>query len=787
MVNKQQYIFTYEGRVYVALFIFIIFVIWVGLYSVKKAGDINERVNNIFTQELQPLETLEDIKASMYRIRERAGRHITEPERHAIHKEKIEQQLVRMARNKKNYNASRLDTIETELINQMNMAWSRYVAIIQTQVLPLSQKNKQEQAEDILYGQGLEAFRKARQALNDLSDYQIKRAEKRQHSANHAYISILQLVLVVVLTGLVITVILVIRYRQTQKEKKYSDLVIRNTAQAVMVTDKHLKIISVNKAFENITGYTSDEVLGHSPAILSSGRHNPEFYKTMWRAIKEKGCWEGEIWNKHKNGSVYPEWLNIVAFHTSEGDIESYAGTFIDISALKAAEEKVNKLAYYDELTGLGNSHLLQERLSVLLGVAKFNEHQVALLLIDLKHFKDINTSLGRHSGDTLLREMARLLERDAPPGSLVIRYDSDRFIIVLTANHLSFTRFNEQLVTFVNTLNESTHLAINNENNTIKVSWSVGIACYPRHTIDANILIQQANIALFHNKLEKHNNYTFYKSEFSEQRNHQYQLGLGIAKAIERDELFLVYQPQVNRAGEVTGAEVLLRWQSKEFGLVPPDSFIPLAEESGDIIEIGQWVFNNTLSQIKTWQKICLNDSGCFKRIAINVSPHQIMSANIIAEYDKACHASGVPHHLIELEITETGIMSFSENIIAKLQQLTDQGFSLAIDDFGTGYSSLGRLQHFPVDILKIDRSFTSQIVENQAQAAIIQYIINMAHTLNMQVVAEGVETKAELDMLMKFGCDIFQGYYFAKPLRADEFIKYAETKSAQLLFAAL
>ncbi len=779
MKNRQQYIFSRASVIYIALVTSVIVTILVGLYSIEKAGAIHQRVNNIFTQELKPLETIEDIKASMYRIRERVGRHITEPERYTIHKEKINEQLARMARNKSLYQQTRLDNTETHLINEMNAFWQDYIDIIQTQVLPISQQGKQEQAEDILYGPALDAFRKARQALNNLSDYQIQRAEKRQHNANHAYKHILQLILAIIIGSLLLAIILIIRYRQTQKAKKYSDLIIRNTAQGVMITDKHLKIISVNKAFENITGYSADEVYGSTPAILSSGRQNKDFYKTMWQSIKKNGCWEGEIWNKRKNGSVYPEWLNIMAFRSTKGNIESYVGTFIDISKLKAAEEKANKLAYYDELTGLGNSHLLEERLSVLLEAAKFNQHQVGLILIDINHFKDINASLSRHGGDILLKAVAQQLEREAPSGALVVRYDGDRFMVVLTANHLSFTRFTAQLAAFIDTLNKNTTFPVYNEGNTIKVSWSIGIASYPRHTTDANTLIQQANIALFHNKLEKHNsNYTFFKNEFSEQTNHQYQLGLGIAKAIERNELFLVFQPQVNREGDVTGAEVLLRWKSKEFGLIPPDIFIPLAEENGDIIEIGQWVLNNTISQIKAWQENNRNISGCFKRIAINVSPHQILSANIIQEYYEAVRASGLQHNLIELEITETGMMNCSENIIAKLQQLSEQGFSIAIDDFGTGYSSLGRLQNFPVDILKIDRTFTMRILENQAQAAIVQYIINMAHTLNMEVVAEGVEHKAEVDMLMEFGCDIFQGFYFSKPLEADKFINYVRDK---------
>lgn len=775
MLSRQHYVLSRTSLFYAAFFIVMVVVILGGVYGVEKAGDINDRVNNIFAQELKPLETIEDIKASMYRIRERVGRYITEPERHEVHKAKIDEQLRRMERNKEDYQQTRLDDKEVRLIKKMDAAWQRYIDIVLAQVLPASLDGKQEQAEDVLYGAGLEAFREARHALNNLSDYQIQRAKERQYSANHAYKSILQIIFAIIIASLLLTIMLIIRYQQTQKAKKYSDSIIQNTGQAVMVTDKRLKIVSVNKAFEYITGYMEEEVRGHTPAILSSGRHAANFYSVMWQSIKEEGYWEGEIWNKHKDGNIYPEWLKITVFYGAEGQVEGYSGTFIDISKLKEAEEKARKLAYYDELTSLGNSHLLNERLGYVLEAAKINEYQVGLLLIDINHFKDINSSLGRHGGDCLLKEMAQLLERKVEHGDFVIRYDSDRFMVVLTASHSSFTRFSEQLVAFVDTLNKHTHLPIGDD-STIKVSWSVGVSSYPRHASEAKILIQQANIALFHNKRERpHSDYTFFESKFSEEVNHQYQLGLGVAKAIERDELFLVFQPQVSREGKVIGAEVLLRWDSKEFGFIPPDVFIPLAEESGDIVEIGRWVLDQTLSQIKKWQDSNLKNIECFKRIAINVSPHQIVSADIAQEFSEACQVSGVAQSCIELEVTETGLMKCSEDIVVKLQKLSDQGFSLAIDDFGTGYSSLGRLQHFPVDILKIDRSFTSKILENKTQAAIVEYIINMAHILNIEVVAEGVEKQAEVDMLMGFGCDIFQGYYFSKPLVADDFINYS------------
>ncbi len=764
--------------------ILTLLIVIIGLYSINKAGSINQRANNIFTQELKPLETIEDIKASMYRIRERVGRHILEPERQVIHQEKIEEQLARMTKNKASYHQSRLSSIEIELINKMESSWQYYIDIIQNKVLPLSSQGKQEQAEDILYGPALNAFRKARQALNSLSDYQIQRAERRQNSAQHAYMSILQLVLAVIISSILLTIFLIIRYKHSEKAKKYRDLIIRNTAQGLMIVDKNLKITTINKAFETITGYSEQDVLGKTPAILSSGHHDISFYKKMWFSIKKNGSWEGEIWNKHKNGNIYPEWLSIIAFRSSNGSIDSYIGTFIDISKLKATEEKVKKLAYYDPLTDLGNNNFLKKELSHLIKATKKNTLQIGLILFDIAHFNDINASLGRKGGNELIIKVAQLLKSRAPKDSIITRHDNDRFIVTIKTNLLGFEYLESKIIGFINDIQNNSNFFICNSSNSIKINWSVGITCYPKDAIKANQLIENVNIALLHNKAQNSLiNYTFYREEFSEKINYQYQLSLGIDNAIENSELSLVFQPQVTKEGDINGAEVLLRWHSKKFGIIPPDIFIALAEENGAINKIGRWVLDSTLEEIKKWQKKCSKTSECFKRIAINVSPHQIISSTIAQEYAKACQTMGINNNLIEIEITETGMMNFSENIIIRLQQLAEKGFSLAIDDFGTGYSSLGRLQHFPIDVLKIDRIFIKQIISNPAQAAIVKYIINMAHTLGMEVIAEGVETKAEVDMLTDFNCDIFQGYYFAKPLASDEFIEYITSQTAQKL----
>ncbi len=779
-MNEKPY-WPCAHRIPVGLGILIAFLMFLGFYTANKASIINQRVNNILTQELMPLESIEGIKASMYRIRERVGRHITEPRRQNFHEKKIAEQLTRLARNLDRYKQTRIDAEESLLLSTSLDAWKTYITIIESNVLPLSREGKYEAAEDILYHSALQSFRAARQSLNALSDYQINRAERRQNNADMAYISILKITLAVIIFSLFLGVASIIRHKQNYLKKKLGELILSRNSQGVMTTDKQLNITWVNQAFEKMTGYSSDEVIGKTPAIFSSDKQTPEFYQNMWICIHREGVWEGEIWYKRKDGSIYPQWLNIVAMEDQAGNVYRYVSTFIDLSPLKKAEDKIKQLAYYDQLTGLGNTHLLEKRLDVLISNAKTNDGQVGLLLIDLDRFKEINANLGRKVGDILLKNIAHILLENRPEKALIIRHDSDRFIVVLSFNYSSFKKGRQALETFSKHINKIIASPIHCNSHEVHINCSIGIASLPKDATDSETLLKYASMALSYTKKSPRSSFQFYDSTLAEDYNYRYQLGLGINKAIECKELFLMFQPQVDRQGDIVGAEVLLRWKSHEFGLVPPDIFIPLAEKNGDIMEIGRWVFSHTLTQIKQWEKSGLCGAKCsLKRLAINVSPHQILSENTYNELYELCHSADVSPAAIELEITETSMMSFSDHIIARLEKIRDHGFGIAIDDFGTGYSSLGRLNHFPVSILKIDRSFTQQILSDSAQAAIVQYIINMAHTLNVQVVAEGVEEQAEVIMLMEYGCDLFQGYYFSRPMSADDFETYVTEKSS-------
>jgi len=579
---------------------------------------------------------------------------------------------------------------------------------------------------------------------------------------------------------------LLIHSTQIHQDKKLAELILSHSTHGVTITDHEMKIEWVNKAFEKVSGYTNKEVIGRTPKILKSGRQGKDFYAAMWRSINEQGYWEGEIWNRRKNGEIYPEWLNIVALKDDAGQVLRYAGMFVDLSQIKSAEEKIHQLAYYDGVTGLPNSSLLHERLEQMLSRSCSEGGQVIVLVLDLDHFHDINAGLGRRAGDATLREAAQRIS-DTIKGAVTARMSADEFIVA----YLEQQENDETLPAYIDKitarLKTQLQTSFEFEQHELFLDNSIGIAWGKGWDTNAESLLRHSAIALAHCKEHSRGGYQLHNQEMEQQADYRRFLGMAIGKAIERDELFLVYQPQIDRLGEIIGAEVLLRWHSKEYGNVPPDVFIGIAEERGNIIDIGRWVFERTLDQMSRWHEAGLCNSGCFKRLAVNVSPHQILSRNIVDEFATACTSRGFSPESIELEITETGLTQFSDNVIEHLQALSDMGFQIAIDDFGTGHSSLSRLHHFPVDIIKIDRSFVNNMTNGSSDSTLVKSIIDMAHTLGFQVIAEGVEDPLQLKMLMDFGCDIFQGYYFSKPVSADEFMAYAKKqKNSQITVSA-
>jgi len=578
---------------------------------------------------------------------------------------------------------------------------------------------------------------------------------------------------------------LLIHTAKIRQEKQLTDLILAHSSHGVTITDKDKKIQWVNQAFEKVSGYTHEEIIGKTPAILKSGKQGPEFYEAMWRSIDEEGHWEGEIWNRRKNGEIYPEWLNIVSLKNSSGEVLRYAGMFVDLTPIKTAEEKIHRLAYYDNITGLANASLLHEKLEKMLFHSLSNNDRVVVITLDLDHFHEINAGLGRRVGDAVLCEAARRI-KGVIKGAVEARMGADEFILAYREQKENNKTLPLLFARLATTLIKQLQVSFEFEQHELVLDSSIGIAWGNGRDTNAESLLRRSGIALTYCKQHSRGGYQLHNQEMEQQADYRRFLGTAIGKAIERDELFLVYQPQLDRHGQVVGAEVLLRWHSKEYGNIPPDVFIGIAEERGLIIDIGRWVLERTLDQMSLWHKAGLCNSGCFQRLAINVSPHQILSKNIVKEFAAACASRGFSPESIELEITETGITQYSDHIIEHLQALSDMGFKIAIDDFGTGHSSLSRLHHFPVNVLKIDRSFVNNMTKGPSDAALVKSIIDMAHTLGFEVIAEGVEEAAQLLMLLEFGCDIFQGYYFSKPISADAFINYTKQNLQQISLAA-
>ncbi|HEB59396.1 MAG TPA: EAL domain-containing protein [Gammaproteobacteria bacterium] len=573
-----------------------------------------------------------------------------------------------------------------------------------------------------------------------------------------------------VLENFALIVAQIIYSAHIQQEKKLADLILSHSSSGVLITDRDSRIQWVNRAFERVSGYRLPEVIGKTPGILRSDYHGEGFYRTMWNDINTRGFWEGEIWNRRKNGEIYPEWLNVVALKDIHGNVLFYAGMFVDLSTVKAAEKKIERLAYYDSVTQLANASLLHEQLEEMLVRTRLDGGLVAVITLDLDHFHEINTSLGRRAGDAVLRETASRIQ-GLVEDAVVARMGADEFVIAWVIDEGS-TPAQETMENQAEKLQIRLRDTFVFEQHELKLDGSIGLVFGEGENTDPETLLRRAGIALAYCKKHRRGSYRFFNEEIEQEVIYRRQLGDAISRAIERDELNLVYQPKVDREGKVFGAEVLLRWESAEYGQVPPDLFIGIAEERGAIIDIGSWVFEMVLGQMADWRASGVFSKELFPKLAINISPHQILLHNIAREFSGACKARGFDPSLVELEVTETSIMHSSDSVIGNLQALSQAGFKIAIDDFGTGHSSLARLSNFPVDVLKIDRSFIQNMSAGQSDIVLVKSIIDMAHTLGFEVVAEGVEENSQLVLLQALGCDVYQGYYFSRPLAVDEFV---------------
>lgn len=542
--------------------------------------------------------------------------------------------------------------------------------------------------------------------------------------------------------------------------------VFTNATEGMTITDDKSRIVAVNPAFSAISGYSAEEVVGRTPALLNSGQQGEDFYHTMWRELLDHGNWQGEIWNRRKDGSIYPEWLSIAAVRDDKGATTHYIGIFIDISERKQSEARIHHMAHHDVLTGLPNRLLLEDRVNQAMLKSKRSSKPMGLVFVDLDRFKNINDTLGHEIGDQLLMQAAQRGLSVLRDTDTLSRQGGDEFVIVLPEleqrqDAMHATR------KFLAALTQPYLLA----GHELTVTGSAGIALYPDDGQTVSELLRKADAAMYRAKEEGRNTYRFFSAEIATASLGELLLENDLYGALDRGELLMHYQPKVDAvSGQLVGIEALMRWQHPTYGMVPPGTFIPMAETNGLIHTIGEWAIRAVCAQQRAWL-----DAGLVAvPVAVNISAQQFAQQDLPQIVAGALAESALPTaQLLELELTESLLMRNAGRAAEVLDTLRRLGIKVAIDDFGTGYSSLSYLKQFPVQALKIDRSFVCEIDENGESVKLASAIIAMAHELDLVVIAEGVEEVCQRDYLRRHGCDQFQGYLFGKPLPAAELAK--------------
>jgi len=572
-----------------------------------------------------------------------------------------------------------------------------------------------------------------------------------------------------VVVGAIATFVDITERKRVEAQLGLAAKVFEQSGEGILITDAQCNIVMVNRAFTAITGYGEAEVLGKNPRMLASGRHDRAFYSAMWDAIVTQGRWQGEVWNRRKDGSLYPEMLSIIRVLDARGEVAHYIGISSDITQHKAAQARIQRLAHFDPLTGLPNRALLNDRVNHDLSSAQRHHAQVVVMFVDLDHFKNVNDTLGHRVGDALLIAVANRLKSAVREVDTVSRQGGDEFVLILPDTHADgASHVAEKLL-------EAVAQPYQVEGFELTVTLSIGIALYPGDGADFESLSKCADAAMYRAKHDGRNTYRFFTPEMQARSAHNLHMENALRRALERNQLLLHYQPQISlHDNRLVGVEALLRWQHPDLGMIAPADFIPLAEESGQILPIGEWVLRSAARQLKAWM-----DAGLVPMVmAVNLSAVQFRHPHLPELVTQILDEEKLAPQYLELELTEGVAMEDAPAAIAVMGRLHARGIRMSIDDFGTGYSSLSYLKRFKVHRLKIDQSFVRGINQDPEDRAIVSAIISLAGSLGLLTIAEGVETEEQLAFLREQGCDEVQGFHFSKPTPSDEFEAYVRAQ---------
>jgi len=562
--------------------------------------------------------------------------------------------------------------------------------------------------------------------------------------------------------GMLIFIEIITERKEAEEGMRLAEMVYQGSSEAMMVTDENNNIISVNPAFEQITGYKAEEVIGKDPHILKSGKHGPDFYQAMWKSINEAGKWEGEVWNRTKDGMEFSILTKINTSFTADGRVFRRVALFSDITEKKKSDELIWQQANFDTLTGLPNRRLFRDRLNHEIRNARRTRLPLALMFLDLDGFKDINDTLGHDMGDLLLKETAERLKSCLREIDIVARLGGDEFTIILSELH-DIGRVDRIARHILQQISRPFKLG----EEMAHISASIGITLYPQDALEMENLLKNADQAMYSAKQEGKNRYNFYTRDMQELAMYRMRLINDLRDALGEGQIEIVYQPIVEmKTGCISKAEALIRWQHPTRGLINPNDFISAAEETGLITSLGDWIMQEAVNQAAKWRV----QYHLQFQISVNVSPVQFRNDNInFTTWSNYLEKAGLSGDAIVIEITEGLLLEASDKIKEQLLIFRDKGIEVALDDFGTGYSALSYLQKFDIDYLKIDQVFVRNVAPGSTDMALCEAIIEMAHKLNIKVIAEGVETEEQRSLLAGAGCDFMQGYLFSKPLPAD------------------